>query len=161
MKRKPIRIDWNDLEAAFENKREDLVFYLDLVTGQVVLDGEGEEAAFDDGGPLDEAELGPEAPPRDDTTRLYVEPPTEEQEIAWMEDFLVDRASQLGGTASGSLDQALNGEDPAESFRETLRQFPAERDLWFLYRTDRLHERIDAWLESKGVQSAEPPPWRG
>jgi hypothetical protein len=42
MKRKPIKIDWDELESAFDSKQEDLIYYLDLVTGQVILEGEGE-----------------------------------------------------------------------------------------------------------------------
>ena len=48
MKRKPIQIDWDELETAFENRNEDLTYYLDLVTGQVILEGEGEDVRFDD-----------------------------------------------------------------------------------------------------------------
>ena len=44
MKNKPIRIDWEDLEAAFENTNEELVYFLDLVTGRVILEGEGEDS---------------------------------------------------------------------------------------------------------------------
>src|SRR4030095_163219 len=48
MKRKAIQIDWDELEAAFENRSEDLSYYLDTVTGQVGLEGQGEDAHFDD-----------------------------------------------------------------------------------------------------------------
>lgn len=36
MKHKPLQIDWDELEAAFENRNEDLTYYVDLVTGQVI-----------------------------------------------------------------------------------------------------------------------------
>ena len=39
MKRKPIRVNWDDLEAAFDNPNEELAYYLDLVNGHVVLEG--------------------------------------------------------------------------------------------------------------------------
>ena len=35
MKRKPIKIDWDELESAFDSKQEDLIYYLDLVTGHM------------------------------------------------------------------------------------------------------------------------------
>ena len=38
MKHKPLQIDWDELETAFENRNEDLTYYLDLVTGQVILE---------------------------------------------------------------------------------------------------------------------------
>ena len=40
MMRKPIKIDWEELESAFQTRREELVYYLDLVTGEVVLEDE-------------------------------------------------------------------------------------------------------------------------
>src|SRR5512134_1509914 len=88
MKRKPIKIDWDEIEAAFDNKREDLVYYLDLVTGQVVLEGEGEEAAFEDDDDLLEEETREDGSARDRTTRLYIVPPGEDEEIDWMESFV-------------------------------------------------------------------------
>ena len=41
MKRKPIRVDWDDLEEAFSNRRAESSSSLDAITGHVVLDGEG------------------------------------------------------------------------------------------------------------------------
>ena len=35
MKHKPIRLDWDELEVAFTNHDEEIVYYLDLVTGNV------------------------------------------------------------------------------------------------------------------------------
>ena len=37
MKRKPLHIDWDELESAFENRNEDLSYYLDLITGKVFM----------------------------------------------------------------------------------------------------------------------------
>jgi hypothetical protein len=37
MKGKPIKIDWDELESAFNNRNDELIYYLDLVTGQVIL----------------------------------------------------------------------------------------------------------------------------
>ena len=48
MKHKPIRLDWDELEVAFTNHDEEIVYYLDLVTGKVIIDGEGEDDDFDD-----------------------------------------------------------------------------------------------------------------
>lgn len=159
MKRKPIKIDWDEVEAAFDNKREDLVYYLDLVTGQVVLEGEGEEGGFEDGEDLLDEDAPEEAPVREETTRLYIEPPGEDEETTWMEDF-VDEAEDLEAEIAGALRSALDADDPVNAFREALRGRPEERDRWFLYRADRLHEAVDAWLDANNVHAAEPPPWR-
>ncbi|MBZ5638578.1 MAG: UPF0158 family protein [Acidobacteriia bacterium] len=160
MKRKPIKIDWDEIEAAFDNKREDLVYYLDLVTGQVVLEGEGEEADFEDDEDLVDEDGKEDAPAREGTTHLYIEPPGEEDEIGWME-YFVEEADDLDPAVLAKLREALDQPEPLNAFRDGLRADPAARDRWFLYRTERLHESVDAWLDANHVHAAEPPPWRG
>ncbi len=159
MKRKPIKINWDEIEAAFDNKREDLVYYLDLVTGQVVLEGEGEEAGFEDDDDLLEDNGKENGPPRELTTRLYIEPPDEEEESGWMESFVVE-SDDLDAAVVAKLTEALDSPGPVNAFRDALRADAAARDRWFLYRADRLHETVDAWLDANNVHAAEPPPWR-
>ena len=158
MKRKPIKIDWEELESAFQEKREDLVYYLDLVTGQVVLEGEGEDTLEDEDDVEDDVEN--EGARRNETTRLYIEPPGPEEEAEWMDDF-VEEAKEADPSVRDRLREALDRPDPTEAFREFLRHHAEERDRWFLYRSDRIHEAIDSWLDSNEVQSIEPPPWHG
>ena len=161
MKRKPIKINWDEIEAAFDNKREDLVYYLDLVTGQVVLEGEGEEADFEGDGDLVDDNGKENGPPREATTRRYIEPPDEDEETGWMESFLAE-ADDLDPALFAKLTEALDSPGPLNAFRDALRaEAEAEaRDRWFLYRTERLHETVDAWLDANNVHAAEPPPWR-
>jgi hypothetical protein len=158
MKGKPIRVDWEELESAFENKTEDLVYYLDLVTGDVVLEGEGEEALDDPGDYDDDLE---EVVPvrRDQSTRLYIEPPDPETEAGWMTDF-VETAKDANPAVLAVLREALDKPDPVEAFREVLRHHGTERDRWFLFRSDRIHDTIGTWLDENGVKSTEPPPWK-
>lgn len=159
MKRKPIKIDWQELEAAFDNKREDLIYYLDLVTGHVVLEGEGEEGEFEDDDDLLDNGGEDEPVKREETTRLYIEPPGPEDEIAWMEDF-VDESTEMKPEIQDKLQEALGQPDSAEAFREELRHFPEERERWFLYRIERLHGAMDSWLDTNEVHPAEPSPWK-
>jgi hypothetical protein len=158
-KRKPIKIDWDEIEAAFDNKREDLVYYLDLVTGQVVLEGEGEEADFEDDHDLQDENGKDDAPNHEATTRLYIEPPDQEEEIGWME-YFVEEADDLDPVILGKLRKSLDEPEPLNAFRDELRSDEAARDRWFLYRTERLHETVDAWLDANQVHCSEPPPWR-
>ena len=46
MQRKPIKVDWDALEEAFDSRDPEVAYYLDRITGHVVLDGEGEEKNF-------------------------------------------------------------------------------------------------------------------
>ena len=68
MKRKQIKIDWDELEDAFTNPQDEVFCFLDRVTGRVVLEGEGDDLHDDDRNydrPPDAAEV----PPQDDPTR--------------------------------------------------------------------------------------------
>ena len=157
MKRKPIHIDWDELEAAFENRAEDLVHYLDLVTGEVILEGEGEEAPADGDDDLeDEAAMRPVLT-RPDNTRLYVSPFTDDDELAWAEAFVEQPG--LAAQVRDRLAAALENES-ATTFREALRNEDETRESWFRYRSDCLHQAIDAWLAEHEVNVIEPPPWK-
>ncbi len=155
MKRKPIKIDWEELESAFDNKREDLVYYVDLVTGQVILEGEGEEALEG----ADDEDVEETTSGRAVSTRLYVEPHDPELETDWMSVFVTE-TDDLDGAVMERLRAALDDPDPHESIREILRNHAPERDRWFLFRSSRIHDAIDSWLDEHGVRSTEPPPWK-
>ena len=149
MKGKPIRIDWDDLESAFNNRSQDLVYYLDLVTGHVHLQDEDES---------DEEDPATAGRPATDT-RAAIRPPDEDTEINWMVEF-VDSADDLDDELQAGLREALDDDDPLDAFRETLRDHDETRSRWFLFRSDHVHDFIDAWLDASGVKLAEPPPWR-
>ena len=158
MKRKPIKIDWDELESAFDSKQEDLVYYLDLVTGQVILEGSGEEAGFDDDKDALEEALEETVVVRKESSRLYVEPPGDDDEVAWMEGFADEIEATDAGLAE-SIRQALDSDDPQDGFREALRTHADRRDRWFAYRSDRLHDVIEGWIAEHQVATVEGPPW--
>ena len=85
MKHKPIRVDWDELEVAFNNRNEEIVYYLDLVTGHVVLEGEGEEDDFDD---ADEFHRPSTPPSGAESTRGYIRPVDHTRKLEWMGGFL-------------------------------------------------------------------------
>jgi hypothetical protein len=156
MKRKPIKIDWEDLEDAFNSPPEEIESYLDGITGHVVLEGEGEE---------DEDELDDLALPsvavgsrRSDPTRLPIRPPGPEKKIEWMKAFIA-----VGGYDAEvirGLERGVAAEDPPEVLSQVLNDNPEVRDAWYLYRTDRLREMIEEWLEANGIEAVTPPPWK-
>jgi Uncharacterised protein family (UPF0158) len=156
MKHKPLQIDWDELEAAFENRNEDLTYYVDLVTGQVILEGEGEDAHFDEDDEMDDA-VPEEAASRGETTRLYVVSFTDDDEIDWMDEFIEGDAMdpELKETLSD-----LVAVGPPQKFKDELRQHADVRARWFLFRSERLHEVMDAWMESNKISPATPPPWK-
>ena len=162
MKHKPIRVDWDELEVAFTNHDEEIVYYLDLVTGKVVIEGEGEDDEYDDDDDDFSANtLVATHPPAavDDSTRAYVKPVTTETKLEWMQRFLAERDNGLEADAIARLKQALDADDPAEALGEFLRGADDARDVWYLYRSDRLHEAMKAWLDEHEITVIDPPPW--
>jgi hypothetical protein len=157
MKHKPLQIDWDELETAFENRNEDLTYYLDLVTGQVILEGEGEDAHFDEDAEMDDAVPG-DGPPRDETTRLYVVSFTDDDEIDWMDEFIESDDAMPASLKETLADLVAQG--PPQRFKDELRHHGDVRARWFLFRSERLHEVMNAWMESNKISPASPPPWK-
>jgi hypothetical protein len=159
MKRKPIKIDWDELEEAFADPQEETETYLDGVTGRVVLAGEGEEHDLDDA--RLENPLAVTAPPvhRVDPTRIPIRPPDTEQKIDWMREFL-EVAEDIGPAVVDEFSVALDDDDPVPLVTDLLKRHPDVRDAWYLYRSERIQEMIDEWLRENGVEVIEPPPWR-
>jgi len=159
MKRKPIKVDWEELERAFDQRDADLVYYLDRVTGHVLLEGEGEEKSFKaDEDRYNRGEQSAPAP-LEDATRAYVRPVTTEQKLDWVRRF-VDEVPELDPGFRSALVDALDGEGTAEAVIEVLNTNPEGKERWYLYRAERLHEAVEAWLEEQGIAVSEPPPWK-
>ena len=157
MKHKPLHIDWDELEAAFENRNEDLTYYVDLVTGQIILEGEGEDAHFDEDAEMEDAAHGDTAQ-GGATTRLDVVSFTDDDEFDWMDEFIEgDDAipAELKETLSDLVAQG-----PPQKFKDELRHHADVRARWFLFRSERLHEVMDAWMEANKISPASPPPWK-
>lgn len=157
MRTKPIKIDWEGLEDAFNEQREGLVFYLDVITGHVVLDGEGESDDLD-ADSYEAAPAGRDAADRsDDATRLYVKPPSTERKIEWMREFL--GGGDVEAPVVAELEQAIETDDPAPALRDVLNRNPEVRDAWYRYRSRRIQSVIDEWVAANGVRFTDPPPW--
>jgi len=156
MKRKPIRIDWEKLEDAFSNKNEDLVYYLDLITGHVELDGEDED---DDD--VDTAIYDRNATPAatDDATRAYIEPIDNRLKLGWMRTFLDDNPATLDDDVVESLRTAMGEDDAPTALSVVLNDHVEVRDAWYRYRADRQHDMIDDWLVELEVDVVDPAPW--
>jgi hypothetical protein len=161
-KNKPIKVDWEALEDAFNAQEDELLSYLDRVTGHVVLEGEGEEegddledeaARYGSAGSSHVDDL-----PTNDSTRIYVEPPDAEEKVEWMKEFL-DGQSQIDAAIATELRAALQSGDADEAC-SILNGHPPVRDEWYRFRSDRLHQKIDDWLEDYGIVAVDEPPWR-
>jgi hypothetical protein len=158
MKSKAIKVDWDALEDAFNNQNEELVYFVDLVTGHVHLEGEGEEDDDDDDENYDQSQHNLTPPDRNDSTRAYVEPPDTVLKIEWLKAFMKDEES-LDETLASQLQQALKENDPAPAIREALNQHPEGRDRWYLYRSVRIQQLIGGWLDEHEIITVDSPPW--
>ena len=161
MKHKPIRLDWDELEVAFTNHDEEILYYLDLVTGKVIIDGEGEDDDLNDQDDFSPNSLVATGQPvaRNDSTRAYVEPMATETKLEWMRKFLGEKDNGLDKEANASLRQALESDNAAEALGAFLRSADEARDVWYLYRSNRLHEHMQSWLGEREIQPIDPPPW--
>jgi hypothetical protein len=153
VKTKPIKVNWEEFESAFDSGTEELVYYLDRITGHLVMEGEGEENEYEENGTA-------AAPPPDDLTRLAIHPITTARKINWIRSFLVD-VTDLDPEFKGALTEALEAENAVGALTEVLHQNAEGSDRWYHYRAGRLHKLIEKWLEDNGVAVANPPPWKG
>lgn len=158
MKNKPIRVDWDDLEVAFNNQNEELVYYLDLVTGHVELEGEGEADDFEDDDDHYELRASAADPPGDDSTRARIAPLDTASKLEWMRRF-IDESADLPSAARDGLREAMVAEEPAPAISAVLREHDEARDRWYLYRSEQLRLRMKRWLGERGVVPIDPPPW--
>ncbi len=79
--------------------------------------------------------------------------------LEWMNRFLDERDNGLDAEANAKLREALGAEDAAEALGAFLRSADEARDVWYLYRSDRLHEYMQSWLGEHEITPIDPPPW--
>ena len=157
MTRKPIKVDWDELESAFNNKNEELRYYLDLVTGHVVLEGEGELGLDDDDDEMVARGMRYEVT-SGAGTRVEVEPPGDEQKLVWLDEFL--GKEEIDAEVVASFRAVMEPPDVL-AIRDLMAEHADVRDRWYVYRSERLREQIDRWLETHEIEITDPPPWRG
>jgi hypothetical protein len=49
------------------------------------------------------------------------------------------------------LERAISGRGAFRYFKDVLLDCPAERERWFHFKRERLHQRILDWLEAHGI----------
>ncbi len=158
MKTKQLKLDWDQLEEAFNNQNEELVYFLDLVDGQVHLEGEDEDDDTDDETYDPGAAQVQKASNRNDATRAYVEPPDTAQKVEWLKTFVTDDDS-VTDELREALTNAMGEDEPTPAIRGILNQNPDVRDRWYLYRTSRIQELIAAWITKHKIEPSDSPPW--
>jgi hypothetical protein len=80
------------------------------------------------------------------------------QKVEWMEGFTKEGRGQDPAVIA-RLSAALASDDPVYELSEILNENAEVRDAWYVYRAERIHERIAEWLEANEVVPLSPPPW--
>jgi hypothetical protein len=142
----PITVNWSDLEIAFERNSPDQDSFLDLENGDLlsIVDGEPDAATR-------RAKVAANA-----TRYLRVDPASSREQYRWMERFV---SSVADLPLRERLLIAIDGKGAFRRFKDVLLAFPAERERWFVYRSEVLHFHIQTWVEHTKIEVANPPPW--
>jgi hypothetical protein len=141
-----VKVNWTELEIAFERNSPDIESYLELSTGDVISIVAGEADAADK-----HARVAANA-----QSFVRVEPASSREQYRWMEKF-------VGAVEDEALRERLiisiDGKGAFRRFKDVLLNYPAERERWFSYRGDLLHYQMQTWLSELGLEPENAPPW--
>ncbi|MEZ4408713.1 MAG: UPF0158 family protein [Polyangiales bacterium] len=142
--RRKLEISWEALEDAFENNAPEVHSYLHLTSGEVlrVVDGVADPAMHQ--------RIAA------DTSYLRVDPVSSREQYRWMERFI---ATVPDGELRSRLVAAIDGKGAFRRFKDVLMSFPADRERWFQFRTERLRSCMEAWLEAHDIEAEARPVW--
>ena len=155
-----LKVDWMELEAAFQTGSYEMRFHLDLETGKVVM--------------------------ITDEAARHLEEPSDSESSEWMQE-MIEEARQIeegygtryirvpqADSHEGYRDmerfistvrndrlrdrlwQAIQGRGAFRYFKDVLFEYPAERERWFAFKDRRIYERISWWLESEDIEPTNP-----
>jgi hypothetical protein len=178
--RRRLRLDLEDLALAFETNMPEAGQYLDLDTGEVVLvqDDIGREVERvyqeidgDDSAAL-AAELQRRGVPQDERDELlqadlvevgfgtrFIRIPHVESHDAYedMESFI---ETVQDARLQDRLWNAIRGKGAFRRFKDTLYDYPGERERWFTFTNAQMRRRVLDWLRDEGIEPIldEAPP---
>jgi hypothetical protein len=142
--RRKLEISWEALEDAFENNAPEVHSYLHLSTGEVlrVVDGVADPAMHQR--------------IASDSGYLRVDPVSSREQYRWMERFI---ATVTEPDLRSRLVAAIDGKGAFRRFKDVLMAFPAERERWFEFRTERLRACMESWLEAYNIEAVPRQTW--
>jgi hypothetical protein len=168
-----IRIDISELEEAFEGGYEMISYYLDLVTGEVISVSEETRGILET---IYESYTDEHAQSVDWEKAFKLENvPDWQRELvrdadrveAGLGDTIISVPSE--NSSEGYSDMvafidtlhnprlrerlalAISGRGAFRHFKDVLLDYPAERERWFQFKSERLQQRITEWLEERDV----------
>ena len=174
-----LKINMMDLESAFENRGElfDFDYFLDLETGEVIMTTGEEDHLLEE---IYELYGDPETGKVDWPTVLaqldipewqkepliladqietgfgtrYIRIPYVESREGYY-DMVAFIRTVSNSRLKSRLERAISGRGAFRYFKDVLSDYPQERERWFQFRDERMHQRVLDWLESEGIEPIE------
>src|SRR4051812_28613888 len=137
-----VPVDWEALEDAFENNAPEVHSYLHLSTGEVlrIVDGVAD--------PQMHSRIAV------DPTYLRIDPVSSREQYRWMERYIpMVEDVELRAKLAVSID----GKGAFRRFKDVLMSYPAERERWFAFRSERLRIFMEAWLNAHALRPVQRP----
>lgn len=141
---RPVPVDWEALENAFENNAPEVHSYLQLATGDVlrIVDGVADPAMH--------SRIAADA------RYLRVEAVSSREQYRWMECYIPTVEED---ELRARLEVAIDGKGAFRRFKDVLMTHSTERERWFTYRSERLRTFMEAWLAAHTIKSVERVVW--
>ena len=135
-----VPADIQELCNAFEDSSDDHRYYLDLDTGEIILD-------FLDSTEREELD---EMVDEDSQERYRYLPIAESHEgYEDMKEFI---ETVKGTHLVEKLYIAISGRGAFRRFKDVLNSYPNERERWFKFKDEKVMERVNEWLEGEGIE---------
>jgi Mn-dependent DtxR family transcriptional regulator len=155
-----LKINWTELEAAFQMSSWEMHHYLDLETGDVLV--VTDEAARHVEGPPD-SELSEWMQEMVKVARQveegygtrYIGIPEADSHEGYrdMEHFI---STVRDDRLRDQLWRAIQGRGAFRRFKDVLADYPDERERWFAFKDRCIYEQIVDWLESEEIEPTNP-----
>lgn len=168
-----LKIDLSELEMAFDGGSEMISYYLDIETGEILSVSDEERGLLESIYELYNDEqnqtvdweeaLDKEHVPHwqrerfQDADRVesgfgnrFIAIPSEDSHEGYrdMEAFITTEPNPC---LQERLERAISGRGAFRYFKDVLLDYPAEREHWFQFKQERLHQRMLGWLEAQGI----------
>jgi hypothetical protein len=174
--KRKLKINMIDLESAFEHQDPlmETSHFLDLETGEVVMTTREErrllEDIYEQYGDSETGEVDwPTILPKLDIPDWQKEtlPVADLVEAGFGKRYIAipqvesyegyNEMVAFIGTVSNPrlqarLERAISGRGAFRYFKDVLLDYPQERERWFQFRDERMHQRVLEWLEEEGIE---------
>lgn len=142
--KRQVAVFWEALEDAFENNAPEVHSYLQLTTGEVIriVDGIADPAMH--------------SRIVSDANYVRIDPVSSREQYRWMERYI---ATVEDPEFRQKLISAIDGKGAFRRFKDVLMSYPADRERWFAFRSERLRTCMEAWLEAHGLEASEQVRW--